>query len=174
MSKVNHCQLDHLSLTMGGSSIDKQLFPSREEPGSSHPNPTKSPVAELTITKHADLLTKANLIVELVKEEVYMRQPEGLINPDHPHKVWCLLKSLYGLKQAPMVWNKTRTTVLKALDCVEASSASDWSVPYAILYTTPQSHAQQQLLFFTTTMVTAASALLVVKNGGFHHHHQCL
>lgn len=45
-----------------------------------------------------------------LKEEVYMHQPEGLINPDHPHKVWHLLKSLYGLKQAPMVWNKTINT----------------------------------------------------------------
>jgi histone deacetylase 1/2 len=49
-----------------------------------------------------------------LKEEVYMQQPEGLINPNHPHKVWHLLKSLYGLKQAPMVWNKTINSHLKS------------------------------------------------------------
>jgi hypothetical protein len=49
-----------------------------------------------------------------LEEEVYMQQPEGLVDPNHPHKVWHLLKSLYGLKQAPMVWNKTIDSHLKS------------------------------------------------------------
>jgi hypothetical protein len=49
-----------------------------------------------------------------LEEEVYVQQPEGLINPNHPHKVWRLLKSLYSLKQAPMVWNKTINLHLKS------------------------------------------------------------
>ncbi|GKF22281.1 zinc finger, CCHC-type containing protein, partial [Tanacetum coccineum] len=34
-------------------------------------------------------------------EEVYMKQPEGLVMPGNEHKVCKLVKSLYGLKQAP-------------------------------------------------------------------------
>ncbi|GJZ49237.1 gag-pol polyprotein [Tanacetum coccineum] len=34
-------------------------------------------------------------------EEVYVAQPEGFVDPDHPEKVYLLRKALYGLKQAP-------------------------------------------------------------------------
>nr|GEU46772.1 hypothetical protein [Tanacetum cinerariifolium] len=33
-----------------------------------------------------------------LKEEVYVAQPDGFIDPDHPEKVYCLRKALYGLK----------------------------------------------------------------------------
>ncbi|GJR54449.1 retrovirus-related pol polyprotein from transposon TNT 1-94 [Tanacetum coccineum] len=36
-----------------------------------------------------------------LKEEVYVAQPNGFVDPDHPEKVCYLRKALYGLKQAP-------------------------------------------------------------------------
>ncbi|GJY14093.1 retrovirus-related pol polyprotein from transposon TNT 1-94 [Tanacetum coccineum] len=36
-----------------------------------------------------------------LKEEVYVAQPDGFIDPNHPEKVYRLRKALYGLKQAP-------------------------------------------------------------------------
>ncbi|GJR85084.1 retrovirus-related pol polyprotein from transposon TNT 1-94 [Tanacetum coccineum] len=39
-----------------------------------------------------------------LKEEVYVAQPDGFVDPDHPEKVYSLRKSLYGLKQAPRAW----------------------------------------------------------------------
>ncbi|GJR26089.1 retrovirus-related pol polyprotein from transposon TNT 1-94 [Tanacetum coccineum] len=39
-----------------------------------------------------------------LKEEVYVAQPDGFIDPGHPKKVYLLRKSLYGLKQAPRAW----------------------------------------------------------------------
>ncbi|GJT50329.1 retrovirus-related pol polyprotein from transposon TNT 1-94 [Tanacetum coccineum] len=36
-----------------------------------------------------------------LKEEVYVSEPEGFIDPDHPTHVYRLKKALYGLKQAP-------------------------------------------------------------------------
>ncbi|GKF99551.1 retrovirus-related pol polyprotein from transposon TNT 1-94 [Tanacetum coccineum] len=39
-----------------------------------------------------------------LKEEVYVAQPEGFIDLDHPEKVYLLRKALYGLKQAPRAW----------------------------------------------------------------------
>ncbi|GKF33211.1 retrovirus-related pol polyprotein from transposon TNT 1-94, partial [Tanacetum coccineum] len=38
-----------------------------------------------------------------LKEEVFVRQPDGFIDPDFPNHVYRLKKSLYGLKQAPSV-----------------------------------------------------------------------
>nr|GEZ37144.1 hypothetical protein [Tanacetum cinerariifolium] len=39
-----------------------------------------------------------------LKEEVYVAQPDGFLDPDHPKKVYRLRKALYGLKQAPRAW----------------------------------------------------------------------
>ncbi|GKA60404.1 retrovirus-related pol polyprotein from transposon TNT 1-94, partial [Tanacetum coccineum] len=39
-----------------------------------------------------------------LKEEVYVAQPEGFVDPDHPKKIYLLRKVLYGLKQAPRAW----------------------------------------------------------------------
>nr|GEU46342.1 Gag-Pol polyprotein [Tanacetum cinerariifolium] len=36
-----------------------------------------------------------------LKEEVYVSQPEGFVDPNHPTHVYRLKKALYGLKQAP-------------------------------------------------------------------------
>nr|GEU76058.1 retrovirus-related Pol polyprotein from transposon TNT 1-94 [Tanacetum cinerariifolium] len=38
-----------------------------------------------------------------LKEKVYVSQPEGFVDPDHPTHVYRLKKALYGLKQAPRV-----------------------------------------------------------------------
>nr|GEV47746.1 integrase, catalytic region, zinc finger, CCHC-type, peptidase aspartic, catalytic [Tanacetum cinerariifolium] len=35
-----------------------------------------------------------------LKEEVYVAQPDGFVDPDHPEKVYILRKALYGLNQA--------------------------------------------------------------------------
>ncbi|GJZ21724.1 putative ribonuclease H-like domain-containing protein [Tanacetum coccineum] len=43
----------------------------------------------------------------VLKEEVYVHQPEGFVNPECPHHVYHLKKALYGLKQAPQAWYDT-------------------------------------------------------------------
>nr|GEV02478.1 retrovirus-related Pol polyprotein from transposon TNT 1-94 [Tanacetum cinerariifolium] len=39
-----------------------------------------------------------------LKEDVYVAQLDGFVDPDHLKKVYRLRKSLYGLKQAPRAW----------------------------------------------------------------------
>lgn len=49
-------------------------------------------------------------------EEIYVEQPEGFEDRDHPDYVCQLQKSLYGLKQAPLEWNRTIDAHLKRHD----------------------------------------------------------
>nr|GEV34782.1 retrovirus-related Pol polyprotein from transposon TNT 1-94 [Tanacetum cinerariifolium] len=42
-----------------------------------------------------------------LKEEVYVSQPEGFVDPDHLTHVYRLKKALYDLKQAPRAWCDT-------------------------------------------------------------------
>ncbi|GKF13903.1 retrovirus-related pol polyprotein from transposon TNT 1-94, partial [Tanacetum coccineum] len=49
-----------------------------------------------------------------LKEKVYMSQPEGFIDPDCPHHVYCLKKALYEIKQAPWAWYDTLSQFLLA------------------------------------------------------------
>nr|GFB40881.1 retrovirus-related Pol polyprotein from transposon TNT 1-94 [Tanacetum cinerariifolium] len=47
-----------------------------------------------------------------LKEDVYVCQPEGFINADHPSYVYKLKKALYGLKQALRAWYNELSTFL--------------------------------------------------------------
>nr|GFA63378.1 hypothetical protein [Tanacetum cinerariifolium] len=42
-----------------------------------------------------------------IEEEVYVCQPPGFEDPDHPDKVYKVVKTLYGLHQAPRAWYET-------------------------------------------------------------------
>ncbi|GJW37988.1 retrovirus-related pol polyprotein from transposon TNT 1-94 [Tanacetum coccineum] len=40
----------------------------------------------------------------VLREEVYVSQPKGFVDQDHPNYVYRQKKALYGLKQAPRAW----------------------------------------------------------------------
>nr|GEX35931.1 retrovirus-related Pol polyprotein from transposon TNT 1-94 [Tanacetum cinerariifolium] len=47
---------------------------------------------------------KTAFIYGPLKEEVFVNQSDGFVDPYHPDKVYHLKKALYGLKQAPRAW----------------------------------------------------------------------
>ncbi|GKB68552.1 copia protein [Tanacetum coccineum] len=53
---------------------------------------------------------KTAFLNDELKEEVYVSQPQGLVDPDHPTQVYRLKKALYGLKQAPRAWYQAPPT----------------------------------------------------------------
>ncbi|GJX97012.1 putative ribonuclease H-like domain-containing protein [Tanacetum coccineum] len=50
---------------------------------------------------------KSAFLYGTIKEEVYVTQPPGFKDPDHPNKVYKVVKALYGLHQAPRAWYET-------------------------------------------------------------------
>nr|GEX51562.1 retrovirus-related Pol polyprotein from transposon TNT 1-94 [Tanacetum cinerariifolium] len=53
-----------------------------------------------------------HIFIPMMPEEVYVSQPEGFVDPNHPTHVYCLKKALYGLKQAHRVWYGTLSRFL--------------------------------------------------------------
>nr|GEV16811.1 hypothetical protein [Tanacetum cinerariifolium] len=55
---------------------------------------------------------KSAFLYGTIEEEVYVCQPLGFEDPDHPDKVYKVVKALYGLHQAPRAWYETLATYL--------------------------------------------------------------
>ena len=76
-----------------------------------------------------------------LKEELYIMQPEGFVDPKGTNKVRKLQQSIYGLVQASRSWNKHFDSVIKAYgfiqtfgeDCIY-KKVSGSSVAFLILY----------------------------------------
>ncbi|GJW33220.1 putative ribonuclease H-like domain-containing protein [Tanacetum coccineum] len=59
---------------------------------------------------HMDV--KSAFLYGTIEEEVYVTQPPGFKDPDHPYKVYKVVKALYGLHQAPRAWYETLANYL--------------------------------------------------------------
>ncbi|GJW55901.1 retrovirus-related pol polyprotein from transposon TNT 1-94 [Tanacetum coccineum] len=51
-----------------------------------------------------------------LREEVYVSQPDGFVDPDNPNHVYKLKKARYGLKQAPRAWYDMLSSFLISKD----------------------------------------------------------
>ncbi|GJW70540.1 putative ribonuclease H-like domain-containing protein [Tanacetum coccineum] len=56
---------------------------------------------------------KSAFLYGTIDEEVYVSQPPGFVDPDHPNKVYKVVKALYGLHQAPRAWYATLSIFLE-------------------------------------------------------------
>nr|GEX46580.1 copia protein [Tanacetum cinerariifolium] len=67
---------------------------------------------------------KMTFLNGLLKEEVYVAQPDGFVDPDHPEKFYRLSKALYGLKQAPRAQDHDSTHGMEKCDAVGTPMAT--------------------------------------------------
>ncbi|GJY90679.1 retrovirus-related pol polyprotein from transposon TNT 1-94 [Tanacetum coccineum] len=75
-----------------------------------------APVARLEVVRiflafaaHMNMIVyqmdvKTEFLNGILREEVYVSQPDGFVDPDNPNYLYRLKKALYGLKQAPRAW----------------------------------------------------------------------
>ena len=57
-----------------------------------------------------------------LKDEVYMKQPEGFVTKGHEHLFCRLKRSIYGLKQSSRCWNTVLDKKLKKMGFVRTDS----------------------------------------------------
>src|SRR6187401_3111038 len=76
-----------------------------------------------------------------LKEELYMMQPEGFVDPENANNVCKLQRSIYGLVQASWSWNIRFDEVTKACGFIKTygeayiyKKVSDSCVAFLILY----------------------------------------
>ncbi|GJU77142.1 putative ribonuclease H-like domain-containing protein [Tanacetum coccineum] len=58
------------------------------------------------------LNVKSAFLYGTIRDEVYVHQPPGFVDPAHPNKVYKVIKALYGLHQAPRAWYETLSSFL--------------------------------------------------------------
>ncbi|KAJ9553680.1 hypothetical protein OSB04_017725 [Centaurea solstitialis] len=99
-------------------------------------NETFAPVARieairmfLAYAAHTDFTVyqmdvKTAFLNGVLKEEVYVSQPEGFVDQDYPDHVYILDKALYGLKQAPRAWYDSYLSFLLSLAIPKVKSTT--------------------------------------------------
>jgi hypothetical protein len=59
---------------------------------------------------------KTAFLYGILEEDIYLKQPDGCIDPIFPDYVWKLDRAIYGLKQASRVWYHKLKDVLVSMD----------------------------------------------------------
>ena len=84
---------------------------------------------------------KTTFLNSYLKEELYMMQSEGFVDPKNANKVCKLQRSIYGLVQASRSWNIRFDEMIKAFGFMQTSGeacvykkVSGSSVAFLILY----------------------------------------
>ena len=64
--------------------------------------------------KSGKWINKTAFLNGFIKEELYMMQPEGFVNPKGVNKMCKIQRSIYGLVQASQSWNIHFDELIKA------------------------------------------------------------
>ena len=69
--------------------------------------------------KYGKWINKTAFLNGFIKEELYMIQPEGFVNPKGANKMCKLQRSIYGLVQASQSWNMRFDEMIKAYSFIQ-------------------------------------------------------
>ena len=69
--------------------------------------------------KSGKWINKTAFLNGFIKEELYMMQPEGFVNPKGANKMCKLQRSIYGLVQASRSWNIWFDELIKAYGFIQ-------------------------------------------------------
>src|SRR6266496_6277705 len=93
--------------------------------------------------KSGKWMSKLHSMNGFLKEELYVMEPKGFVDPKGANKVCKLQQSIYGLVQASQSWNIHFDRVIKAYGFIQTYSeaciykkVSGSSIAFLILYVT--------------------------------------
>nr|GEX82576.1 hypothetical protein [Tanacetum cinerariifolium] len=96
-----------------------------------------------------------------LKEEVYVNQPDGFVDPYHPDKVYRLKKALYRLKQAPRAWYDELSNFLVSKGFSKGIQIHQ--SPRGI-FINPAKYAQEILIKHGMTLCDSVGTSMATKN----------
>ena len=112
----------------------------------------------------------------ILKEEVYMRQPQSYVDPQFPHHVCLLPKALYGLKQALRAWFERFTSYLYHIGFFASDADGnlfiyrhDCHLVFLLLYVDDIILTGNDSVF-TTSIIQLLSSTFVLKVLGILHY----
>ena len=76
-------------------------------------------LAIATFYEISQMDVKATFLNRFLKEELYMMQPGGFVNPKSANKICKLQRSIYGLVQASRSWNICFDELIKAYSFIQ-------------------------------------------------------
>ena len=69
--------------------------------------------------KYGKWINKTAFLNGFIKEELYMMQPEGFVNPKDANKICKLQRFIYGLVQASQSWNIRFDKLIKGYSFIQ-------------------------------------------------------
>lgn len=99
----------------------------------------------------------------ILKEDVYMLQPPGFIQPGTEHLVCKLHKSLYGLKQSPRAWYARLHATLLAWNLIQSTSNPN------LYFAHIDTHTIALLVYVGDILLTGSCTKLITQLKGHLH-----
>ncbi|GJS13968.1 putative ribonuclease H-like domain-containing protein [Tanacetum coccineum] len=107
---------------------------------------------------------KSAFLYGTIDEEVYVSQPPGFVDPDHPKKVYKVVKALYGLHQAPRALKDIMLVQVYVDDIIFGSTKKSWCDEFeALMKSRFQISSMGELTFFLGLQVKQNKAGIFIS-----------
>nr|GFB74672.1 hypothetical protein [Tanacetum cinerariifolium] len=111
---------------------------------------------------------KTTFLYGPLKEEVYVNQPDGFVDPYHPNKVYRLKKALYGIKQAPRAWGDILLVQIYVDDIIFGSTNPKLSKQFEkLMHNKFEMYMMRELKFFLGIQIQQSGRSIFINQAKY-------